>query len=393
MPHGIMRNPGNPLRAMTPSRSTRRSDRIHGLDTLRALAVTLVVLHHYTLFVSNDDYTFGWIGRIGWAGVDLFFALSGYLIGNQIFAALRTEEGLSLKSFYARRLLRTLPNFWVMLAIYFLWPAFREDAPLLPLWRYLSFTQNLGLAPGTAFSHSWSLAIEEQFYLVLPALAMLGAALRLRISAAWIVIGLVVIGGMLLRAWLWRANVDAHKYGIYFYYKLIYYSSLCRLDELVAGVALALLRNRHPQAWAGLTRHGRLWLSAGVAVTGLTFWLFLDNHYGFAATVFGYPLLGLGFGLLILAALSEHSGLRELRIPGAASLALWSYAIYLTHRGASALGAQALSALGFGPQTGVAIVSLLALSVLSGWLLYRLVETPFMRLRERYVPSNLARQA
>ena len=367
--------------------------RIHGLDTLRALAVTLVVLHHYTLFVSNDDDTFGWVGRIGWVGVDLFFALSGYLIGNQIFAALGTREGLSLKSFYARRLLRTLPNFWVVLAIYFLWPAFREDAPLLPLWRYLSFTQNLGLEPGTAFSHSWSLAIEEQFYLLLPALAMLGAALRLRISIAWIVIVLVVICGMLLRAWLWSANVDAHKYGIYFYYKLIYYSSLCRLDELVAGVALALLRNRHPQAWAALTRDGRLPLAAGVAVTGTAFWFFLDNHYGFAMTVFGYPMLGLGFGLLILAALSERSLLRALRIPGAASLALWSYAIYLTHRGASAVGAQVLSGLGFGPQTKVAIVSLLGLSVLSGWLLYRLVETPFMRLRERYVPSNLARPA
>jgi len=368
-----------------------RSTRVHGLDTLRALAVTLVVLHHYTLFVSNDDDTFGWVGRIGWAGVDLFFALSGYLIGNQIFAALASKEGLSLKHFYARRLLRTLPNFWVVLAIYFLWPAFGEDAPLLPLWRYLSFTQNIGLEPGTGFSHSWSLAIEEQFYLLLPALAMLGAALRLRISMAWIVIGGVVIGGMLLRAWLWSAQVDAHKYGIYFYYKLIYYSSLCRLDELVAGVALALLKNRHRQAWAALTRHGKLWLLAGLAVTALAFWRFLDDRYGFAPTVFGYPLLGLGFGLLILAALSDNSGLRELRIPGAASLALWSYAIYLSHRGVSALGAQLLSTLGHGPQTTVAIVSLLALSVLAGWLLYRLIETPFMRLRERYVPSNLAR--
>ncbi len=51
--------------------------------------MTLVVLHHYTLFVSGDENTFGWVGRIGWAGVDLFFALSGYLIGNQIFAALK----------------------------------------------------------------------------------------------------------------------------------------------------------------------------------------------------------------------------------------------------------------------------------------------------------------
>lgn len=376
----------NPIPTLTMPRSAR----LYGLDTLRALAVTLVVLHHYTLFVSNDDHTFGWVGRIGWTGVDLFFALSGYLIGNQIFAAQRTGAGLSLKNFYARRLLRTLPNFHVVLAIYFLWPAFREDAPLLPLWRYLSFTQNIGLPPGTAFSHSWSLAIEEQFYLLLPALALAGAALRLRIASAWVVIGLVFAGGMLLRAGLWSEVVDGRKYGTYFYYKLIYYSSLCRLDELVAGVALALLRNRHGALWTRLSGQGNAALAAGLAVTGATFWLFLGDRYGFAQTVFGYPLLALGFGLLILAALSEKSLLRDLRVPGAGSLALWSYAIYLAHRGVSAIGAQALSDLGYGPHTPLAIVTLLALSVLSGWLLYRLVETPFMALRERYVPSNLA---
>ena len=371
--------------------TTPRSLRLHGLDTLRALAVTLVVLHHYTLFVSNDDATFGWVGRIGWAGVDLFFALSGYLIGNQIFAAMRSDAGLSLKNFYARRLLRTLPNYLVILAIYFLWPAFREEAPLAPLWRYLSFTQNLALAPGTAFSHSWSLAIEEQFYVLLPAAALLAAALRWPIAAAWIAMLAVVGAGMLLRATLWSAHVDGQQYGTYFYYKLIYYSSFCRLDELVAGVALALVKNRHPDAWARMTSHGKRTLAAGLAVTGLTFWLFLDDRYGFAATVAGFPLLALGFGLLILAALSPRCSLRELRIPGAARLALWSYAIYLTHRGASAVAAGPLQQLGYGPQTLVGIMLLLALSVLSGWILYRLVETPFMALRERYVPSNLAR--
>jgi peptidoglycan/LPS O-acetylase OafA/YrhL len=371
---------------MNPSRSTR----LHGLDTLRALAVTLVVLHHYTLFVSNADDTFGWLGRIGWAGVDLFFALSGYLIGNQIFAALKTSAGLSLKAFYARRLLRTLPNYLVVLAIYFLWPAVGKDAPLAPLWRYLSFTQNLGLAPGTAFSHSWSLAIEEQFYLLLPALALLGAALRLRMPVAWACIACVILAGMAIRARLWFGQVDAHPYGVYFYYKLIYYSSLCRLDELVAGVALALLKNHHPALWTRMSAHGNRTLAAGIVLTGASFWLFLDNRYGFAATVFGYPLLGIGFGLLILAALSQGSLLRELRVPGAGRLALWSYALYLTHRGVGDIAAGPLRDLGYGPQTPLAIATLLALSVLAGWLLYRLVETPFMALRERYVPSNLA---
>ena len=366
-----------------------RSARLNGLDTLRALAVKLVVLHHYTLFVSNDDATFGWVGRIGWAGVDLFFALSGYLIGNQIFKAMATDAGLSLRAFYARRLLRTLPNYLVVLTLYFLWPAWGEDAPLAPLWRYLSFTQNLGLKPGTAFSHSWSLAIEEQFYLLLPALALLGAALRGRIAFAWAFIACVVVGGMLLRAQLWTAQVDGQTYGTYFYYKLIYYASLCRLDELVAGVGLALLKNRHRDLWARATRHGNRLLAAGLVLTGLAFWLFLDDRYGFAPTVFGFPLLGLAFGLLILAALSQRSLLGELRIPGAGRLAVWSYAIYLTHRGACAIAYKPLQELGYGPQTMVAIVLLLALSVLSGWVLFRLVETPFMALRERYVPSNL----
>ncbi|MGB9108048.1 MAG: acyltransferase, partial [Telluria sp.] len=157
----------------------RRRPRIHGLDTLRALAVTLVVLHHYVLFVSLES-TFGWVGDVGWVGVDLFFALSGYLIGNQIMTALRSPGGLSLPRFYARRLLRTLPNFYAVLALYALWPAFRGAAPMLPLWRYLTFTQNIGLEPGTAFSHAWSLCIEEQFYMLLPACALLALVLGRR---------------------------------------------------------------------------------------------------------------------------------------------------------------------------------------------------------------------
>jgi peptidoglycan/LPS O-acetylase OafA/YrhL len=108
--------------------------------------------------------------------------------------------------------------------------------------------------------------------------------------------------------------------------------------------------------------------------------------------VIGFPLLALGFGLLILAALSPRSLAARPARSRRRSLAVWSYAIYLTHRGASAVAAGPLQKLGYGPQTGVAIMLLLALSVLSGWILYRLVETPFMALRERYVPSNLARR-
>jgi peptidoglycan/LPS O-acetylase OafA/YrhL len=80
--------------------------------------------------------------------------------------------------------------------------------------------------------------------------------------------------------------------------------------------------------------------------------------------------------------------LRSARVPGAASLALWSYAIYLTHKQVCVLARPALGALGYGPDSTVAVVALTALSVLSGWLLFRLVETPFLLLRDRWVPSN-----
>jgi peptidoglycan/LPS O-acetylase OafA/YrhL len=366
---------------------SRATSRIHGLDTLRALAVSLVVLHHYRLFVS-DGPAFGWVGEIGWAGVDLFFALSGYLIGNQIFAAIRSGASFSLRNFYARRFLRTLPNFWAVLALYALWPAFRGNAPLLPLWKYLSFTQNYHLEPGTAFSHAWSLSIEEQFYMLLPAAALAGAALRRSIGWTWLAIGLAFGAGMLARAWLWLDVVDGQQLWSRHYYKYIYYSTFCRFDELLAGVALALLKHYHAATWRRVTACGNRMLATGSAVTALAFWLFLRDHYSFAMTVFGYPLLALGFSLLVVAALSEGSILARVRVPGAGSLALWSYAIYLTHKQVCILAAGRLRALGHGPDEPVAIIFMLALSVLAGWLLYRLVETPFMALRERYVPSN-----
>lgn len=365
--------------------------RIHGLDTLRALAVTLVVLHHYVLFVS-DAPTFGWVGEVGWVGVDLFFALSGYLIGNQIFAALRSPGGFSLRHFYARRLLRTLPNYWVVLALYFLWPAFRGDAPLLPLWEYATFIQNFALEPGSAFSHSWSLAIEEQFYLLLPAVALLGVLFGGSLRLAWVAIALVFVAGMLVRAELWQ-EMAGQKYKLYFYFKYIYYSSLCRFDELLAGVALALLRNHHPGAWSRMTRHGNLMGLGGLLVCGAAFRGFVDERYGFGITVFGFPLMALGFSMLIVSAVAQGSLLRSLRVPGAAALALWSYAIYLLHKPVCVMAAKWMQAQGYGAEHPLTIAALLALSVITGWLLYKLVETPFMRLRERYVPSNALRPA
>lgn len=280
-----------------------------------------------------------------------------------------------------------MPNFWAVLALYALWPAFRGDAPLLSLWRYLTFTQNIHLEPGTAFSHAWSLCIEEQFYMLLPALALLAAVIRAPLRWAWLAIGTAFLVGMVVR-WQIRLDGMTGKAWLHHYYKYIYYASWCRFDEPLAGVALALLKNGHPTAWIRVMRHGNYLSAAGGAVTAMAAVLFLRDHYGLGVTVFGYPLLALGFSLLIPAALAPGSLLHRMRVPGAASLALWLYAVYLLHKQVCVMTPAHLARIGYGPEDPATIVLSLAASLLAGWLLYRLVETPFMALRARLVPTN-----
>ena len=369
------------------------SARNAGLDTLRALAIVLVFMNHYMIFVSFSP-TFGWMSKIGWAGVDLFFALSGYLIGNQILSGIRRQqdgpERFSLPRFYARRFLRTLPNFYFVLALYALWPYWRGESVLPPLWKFLTFTQNIQLVPGTAFSHAWSLCVEEQFYVLLPAVALLIAACRRSLMWAWVVVAGALVGGMAVRAYLWTQYGGE---GGFLYYTHIYYASWCRFDELIFGVALALVKNYHAGAWKIITSRGNWVLLAGIGMLALTWSMLLEDHYGYMMTVIGYPMLGVSFSLLLIAALSPGSLLQRCRVPGAASIALWSYAIYLTHKQLCVLMRVPLRTYGWGPDSWQAIAVMAAASVLVGWLLYLLVETPFMKLRDRFVPTNFAKPA
>lgn len=371
------------------------SVRNHGLDSLRALAIVLVFANHYMIFVSGQP-TFGFVSEVGWAGVDLFFALSGYLIGNQILTALRVGQAggpqFSLKHFYARRLLRTLPNFYVVLGLYACWPYFRGSAVLPPLWKLLTFTQNFQLMPGTAFSHAWSLCVEEQFYLLLPAVALLVAAFkvgkRAPLMLAWTTVAATLIAGALIRSHLWTTYIGPGELNAYQFYTQIYYSSLCRFDELVFGVALALLKNYHGGLWARLTARGHWTFAAGLLALGASYALFIEDHYGYGMTVAGYPMLGLSYSLLIIAALSPASLLHRVRVPGAAQIALWSYAIYLLHKQLCILINAQLKPFDIQPDSAAAILTMSAASIATGWLLHLLVETPFMKLRDRYVPGN-----
>lgn len=386
-----------------------RTTRINGLDTLRACAILLVMVYHYQVVVSKPAL-FGGLSEIGWVGVDLFFVLSGYLIGDQILAAMANGREFSLKTFYVRRFLRTLPNFYVVLALYFLFPLLMGGRTPPPLWRFLTFTQNWGLHTGTAFSHAWSLCIEEQFYVILPVVALLfsatGKYFAQRDNApschperriVWIILVAVIMAGMAARGYFWANAVTNDET----YYHYIYYSSLCRFDELLPGVAIALLKNYHGVLWEQLLKLGNAMLALGLLAVAILFYGFLNFHYiegqgfGFVMTTFGYSLLAFSFALLVIAALSPYSYLHRLRIPGCASLALWSYAIYLVHKAVYFMLKAPLLAAGIGKASILSEVLMMAANVLVGWLLFLLVETPFMRLRARLhaaQPASVPRQ-
>ncbi|HEY9137153.1 MAG TPA: acyltransferase, partial [Terriglobus sp.] len=113
--------------------STTHVTRLHGLDTLRAIAVLAVVLYHLTIFGELPIQLLP-VTWHGWMGVDLFFVLSGYLIGRQLVKPYLRGSRPSLKEFYLRRAFRILPAYLAVVALYFVVPAWRDFPALPPLW-------------------------------------------------------------------------------------------------------------------------------------------------------------------------------------------------------------------------------------------------------------------
>ena len=372
------------------------SSRAAGPDLLRALAILLVLLWH--LPRPATPVALEWLKPYGWTGVDLFFVLSGYLIGTQLLSRLARGHTPSLRTFYLKRALRILPAFLAVLALYFLLPGIRDESRQ-PLWRFLTFTMNFGLDYRVtgAFTSAWSLCVEEHFYLLFPLLVLLLSRLRWR---GWVVLlscG-VLVGGMLFRAVLWQNAMtgplaDGARAPVYL--QAIYYPTYCRLDGLLFGVLLAAFRAFRPDEWRRYA-DPRWALVAGIAALALAISSFhypgSPSFWGPVLTVtgatIGYPLFALGCACLLAASLEWARVFGHWRVPGAGALAIISYSVYLTHKlvadGAHLLlGKQAMS--GFG---GFAIY--FAASLAAGALLWLTVERPFLLLRDRICPPGRA---
>ncbi len=338
----------------------------------------------HSFVVGGLGPSWSWLSHFGWMGVDLFFVLSGFLIGMQVLKPLARGERLSFADFYLRRAFRILPAYWAVLLIYLLWPAFRESSGMEPWWKFVVFIMNVNIDYGqnSAFSHAWSLCVEEHFYWLFPLLALW----LFRRPASWkfVLLSIFIVAmGIALRtnSWLHNMALDPGMDGRNWFVEDIYYPTWNRLDGLLGGVALAAWKTLRPQHWLKARKYANASLLAGLAVMALSFWLFA-NRTGLMANAIGWPVLSIGLALLVFAGAGRDGIIGSKALPGVGWLAAISYSLYLVHKAMyhvvqSNWGEQLLG------RGWIAFVVYGAAAIAAGAALHYAIERPFLRWRER----------
>jgi peptidoglycan/LPS O-acetylase OafA/YrhL len=378
-----------------PKTTAYSQQRIAGLDTLRSLAIVSVVCYHAFVFHGLGAMP-AWLEAVfmqGWMGVDLFFVLSGFLIGTQFLRPYLAGQRPSLWHFYRDRIFRILPAYFAVLALYLFVPLWREFPQMAPAWTFLTMCENIvpEKAMTGSFSHAWSLCVEMHFYLCFPIVVLL-AMRKPSLRKVVLPIAALLVFGMSIRAFFLFHSVlpllrSHQSYGLA-YMAYIYYPTYSHFEGLVAGVVLALLLSFRPRVWNELTRRGTRCLLAGVALVGISAWLYTDRWTpataGAAAGVIIGPLtLSLGLGLLVLASLAHTGVATWLKIPGTRAVAVLAYTLYLTHKELLHLVDRAFPALFLWNRFAWMAAYALCCTACST-ALYWSVERPFLRLRSRF---------
>lgn len=367
---------------MPPSPNAPQDGLAHrpALDGLRALAVLLVLYNHApALFGRGHGAAGGWFhgSRGAWIGVDLFFVLSGYLITNILLHG-RGQPG-ALRRFWIRRALRIFPLAYVYLGALALlawatdaFPALRDGEAFGWAAAYLTNAHVAAVGWGApALALLWSLAVEEQFYLAWPLLA-----LRLPRRALVAALAAAVVAAPALRAWTLASHGDVAAYVL----------PWCRMDALAWGALLALgwdtpLRQRLAMA--------ARWLAA--PATAFVAWMLLARitpvgdgaTHGFVA--FGFTAVALAFATWVALALAPPRGVAALlaaaplRAIGRVSYGLYVWHVITAQAVAIALHAAAPHAPLFA-YLGAWLLLLGAVAAAS----WRWLEAPLLRLKARW---------
>ena len=310
--------------------------RVPELDGLRGLAILLVLLGHYFAVpgIGAASLLNGYWFRLGWTGVDLFFVLSGFLIGG-ILLEVRNSPNY-FKTFYARRFFRIIPLYyvWILICIalsVFEWrflstrigPVQRIDISILAQFLFLQNFREFLKATLSLwwFSSTWSLAVEEQFYLVAP---LLVRYLPKRLLA--LVLVLVTFTAPVLRLMIRNGLPN----GPWLAYRLM----PCRADSLAVGVLAALIwTNAKTRAWVE-THVAVLYGSFAVLFAGVAYlWRWYSDPFLPIMQTAGYTWLALFFASLLLLVLSRRAFLLSaiMRLPFLRDIGGVSYCIYIIH--------------------------------------------------------------
>lgn len=315
--------------------------RIPELDGLRGLAILLVLIWHYFIgqmpvqpgsFASYVDI----LGRLTWSGVDLFLILSGFLIGGILLDARSSPN--YFRAFYMRRFYRILPLYTVVCLLFWLGISLSVEGRIaglgslfensLPWYAYATFTQNFWMIWYGSFGAgwlcaTWSLAVEEQFYLTLPFVIRYVKRCRLPYILATIILIAPLIR-ILLYFYLPHGSLAA------------YVLTPCRADSLMLGVAAAILV-RSRAGWMFLVTNKRLlYLTLGLLSLGMLALTVNDwGVYSLVMSSVGYTWVALFYLCMMLIALSHQEGLmgRILRHRALVELGTIAYGTYLLHLG------------------------------------------------------------
>jgi len=361
------------------------SSQIPALDALRTAAILMVITGHLSelgkaQFVRHAHFFDSSLFLFGWTGVDLFFVLSGFLIGGQLWKELKRSGTINVGKFILRRGFRIWPLYFLIVIL---------SPAMTGTWSYKwgdwAFLSNY---VGGRVEGGWSLSTEEQFYILAP-LAILAGSRLLR-TRGWVAVLLSSLAVVSLLRW-WTARGLLHAGASVANVKTTMYSPFHLHNEgLTIGLLIALVFVAAPAVFEKSPAHRRWVWGAALAACAIAVVLRTEN-----GIVFPFLALALIYGTMVLLSLalgSEH--LRFLRVRPFYTLSRLSYGMYLNHfavlrwigpgiaRAAKVIGGQ--SALSI----CLSLVAVVACSASFAAVTFVLVEHPFLALRGRVLPSR-----
>ena len=347
-----------------------------GLDLLRFVAVFLVLGRHLHLPANASPILETW-KRGGWIGVDLFFVLSGFLVSSLLFKEYLRAGSINVSRFLIRRGFKIYPAFWCLLTFTLTIQNLQGTPPQRSaLLGELLFLQNY---LGEIWPHTWSLAVEEHFYLGIALLFTVVLAVWKKTSFAWIPMAFVVIA----------LGCFAARFATFALYPVFSHQTHAagthlRIDALFFGVLLSYLYHFRDLERRMSRLSTGLLVGVGTALMIPAFYLTLGESRWLS--VYGVILCYLGSGVILLSALrlpsSENASLRILAGLGAAS-----YSIYLWHLPVGEWGFTFLARVTGWDNFAVYFINYLVGSLLVGWLFSHAIEYPTLQLRNYLFPA------